>query len=287
MNAAARCVILGFGYSAAAFAKEAQGAFSSMTVTARSEEKVKRLRSAGWHAIRFDGASNQDLEQAIQQSTLLVVSVPPGEYGDPTLRVLGYLIASAPSLSRILYLSTVGVYGDHQGDWVNETSPLRPVSLRSQHRIAAESAWRELAQLKGADLGIFRLSGIYGPGRSAIENLRAGTARRIVKPGQVFNRIHVSDIAGALSKAAGYSGALGTLNLTDDQPAPPQDVVAYAAQMLGLPVPPDIPFHEANLSAMGRSFYGENKRVSNARIKEQLGYSFRCPTYREGLAACR
>lgn len=153
-------------------------------------------------------------------------------------------------------------------------------------RVAAEKAWLDFAEAKGLDLGIFRLSGIYGPGRSAIDNLKAGTARRIIKPGQVFNRIHVADIAGALCAAIRHEGTLGVFNLTDHEPAPPQDVVEFAASLLGLPAPPDIPFEEAQLSEMGRSFYGENKRVSNGLIRAALGYTFRCPTYREGLRAC-
>jgi len=168
---------------------------------------------------------------------------------------------------------------------VDEDTPLRPVSIRSRERVEAESRWQDEARASHVDLGIFRLSGIYGPGRSAIDNLKAGTARRIIKPGQVFNRIHVADIAGALSAAVRHEGALGTFNLTDDEPAPPEDVVEYAANLLGLPVPPGIPFEDARLSEMGRSFYGEVKRVSNGKIKRALSYSFRCPTYREGLKA--
>lgn len=280
-------VILGFGYSAYAFAKEARGDFLSVTVTTRSDDKVARLRAESWDALRFDGASSDaDLEGALQKATHLLVSVPPSETGDPALRALGATLMAAPDLKRVLYLSTVGVYGDHEGAWVDEESPLRPVSRRSLLRVAAEKAWQGLAARKGVDLGIFRLSGIYGPGRSAIDNLRAGTARRIIKPGQVFNRIHVADIAGALTAAIRHKGALDIFNLTDHEPAPPQDVVEFAAMLLGVPVPPDIPFKEAQLSEMGRSFYGENKRVANGYIRSALNYTFRCPTYREGLEAC-
>lgn len=280
-------LILGFGYSASAFALEVRGLFASITVTARSPEKVARLRADGWNALPLDGErSNEALESAIAQATHLLVSAPPGEGGDPALRMLRPALIASPTLRRVMYLSTVGVYGDHDGQWVDEESPLKPVSLRSRQRVEAEEGWQAFADEKACDLGIFRLSGIYGPGRSAIDNLRAGTARRIIKPGQVFNRIHVADIAGALAAASRHEGRLGTFNLTDHEPAPPQDVVEYAAHLLGLPVPPDIPFEAAQLSEMGRSFYGENKRVSNGLIRAALNYRFRFPTYREGLRAC-
>lgn len=280
-------LILGFGYSASAFAIEARGLFSSITVTARSPEKVARLKGEGWDALPFDGeAANPELEATIARATHVLVSAPPGDRGDPALRVLRGALSASPALKRVMYLSTVGVYGDHDGQWVDEESPLRPVSLRSRQRVEAEQGWEAFARDKGCDLGIFRLSGIYGPGRSAIDNLRAGTARRIIKPGQVFNRIHVADIAGALANASRHEGTLGRFNLTDHEPAPPQDVVEFAAHLVGVPVPPDIPFEEAQLSEMGRSFYGENKRVANGLIRSALGYRFRCPTYREGLRAC-
>lgn len=280
-------VILGFGYSASAFAREIRAECASIAVTARSPEKVARLRAEGWDALRFDGSeSTPELDAALQSATHVLVSAPPSETGDPVLRALKSRLGAALALRRVLYLSTVGVYGDHEGGWVDEESPLHPVSQRSLQRVAAEKAWQDFAEAKGLDLGIFRLSGIYGPGRSAIDNLKAGTARRIIKPGQVFNRIHVADIAGALCAAIRHEGTLGVFNLTDHEPAPPQDVVEFAASLLGLPAPPDIPFEEAQLSEMGRSFYGENKRVSNGLIRAALGYTFRCPTYREGLRAC-
>jgi nucleoside-diphosphate-sugar epimerase len=277
-------LIIGFGYSASAFAREFRAECTRLSVTARSTEKVARLAAEGWEALAFDGeVLSPALLGCAAQTTHLVVSAPPGTAGDPVLR--SALLDAMPALQRVLYLSTVGVYGDHHGAWVDEETPLRPVSARSIERVEAEENWRNEAQARRLDLGIFRLSGIYGPGRSAIDNLRTGTARRIIKPGQVFNRIHVADIAGALAAAMRHAGTLGVFNLTDDEPAPPEDVVEFAANLLGLPVPPGISFEEAQLSEMGRSFYGEVKRVSNAKIKRVLGYAFRCPTYREGLAA--
>jgi nucleoside-diphosphate-sugar epimerase len=286
MTSSMHLIILGFGYSASAFAKDVRHDFASVTVTARSGDKVARLRGDGWDAVQFNGERTEALKTAIARATHVLVSAPPDEAGDPVINALESALMAAPKLLRVLYLSTVGVYGDHQGDWVDEESELRPVSQRSRQRVAAERAWTTLASNKGVDLGIFRLSGIYGPGRSAIDNLRAGTARRIIKPGQVFNRIHVADIAGALKAAIRHKGTLDIFNLTDLEPAPPQDVVEFAAKLLGLPTPPDIPFEDAKLSEMGRSFYGENKRVANGYIRSTLRYSFRCPTYREGLRAC-
>lgn len=282
-----RLLILGFGYSAKEYATKVRNDSATLHVTARSSEKIARLRAQGRDAIRFDGVStSEDLNKVLHSATHVLISIPPDEVGDPVLRVLRERLHAAPQLERVLYLSTVGVYGDHGGVWVDETTPLKPTSQRSIQRVAAEREWQDFAAQKGCDLGIFRLSGIYGPGRSAIDNLRAGTARRIIKPGQVFNRIHVFDIAGALENAMRHSGPLGVFNLTDDEPCPPQDVVLHAAAQLGVEPPPEIDFEAANLSAMARSFYGENKRVSNAKIKVALGYRFVCPTYREGLRAC-
>jgi nucleoside-diphosphate-sugar epimerase len=286
-------VILGFGYSARAIAEKIRLLTSEarITITRRGKSAVDALLAQGWDAHVFDGdqpapSLSPGLLEAIESATHILVSAPPDERGDPAIRALEPALLAAPHLSRVLYLSTVGVYGDHQGAWVDEGTPCRPSSPRSHQRLKAEQQWQTFASNQGADLGIFRLSGIYGPGRSAIDNLKAGTARRIIKPGQVFNRIHVADIAGAIHAALHHPSTLGIYNLTDDEPAPPQDVVAYGAALLGLPCPPDIPFESANLSEMGRSFYGENKRVTNQRIKAELGYTFICPTYREGLRAC-
>ena len=280
-----RLVIVGFGYSARAIA-QALGPLEHLSVTARSVEKVAALQAEGFDAVRFDGKEVEPaFEQALLGATHLLMSAPPDEEGDPLINAAEDVLMQAPALGHVAYLSTVGVYGDHGGDWVDENSALRPVSLRSRLRVIAERAWMITASNKKLNLGIFRLSGIYGPGRSALDNLKAGTARRIIKPGQVFNRIHVGDIGAAVAAGLKQPEKLQVFNLTDDEPAPPQDVVEYAARLMGLPVPPAIPFEEAPLSPMGRSFYGENKRVSNARIKAALGYTFRYPTYREGLDA--
>jgi nucleoside-diphosphate-sugar epimerase len=192
-------------------------------------------------------------------------------------------LADTSNLQWAGYLSTVGVYGDHDGAWVDEETPVDPQSKRSRMRVDAENAWLHRQAVVGFELGIFRLAGIYGPGRSALDKVRDGTARRIIKPGQVFNRIHVDDI-GRVVAAAATRGAGGVFNVSDDEPGPPQDVIAHAADLLGVDAPPEVLFEEADLSPMGRSFYGENKRVSNARIKQAFGPML-YPTYREGLAA--
>ncbi|MGH6883666.1 MAG: SDR family NAD(P)-dependent oxidoreductase, partial [Hypericibacter sp.] len=195
-------------------------------------------------------------------------------------------LVRAPNLAWIGYLSTVGVYGDAGGAWIDETAPLRPTLERNAMRVTVEQQWLDLARGRGADAQIFRLAGIYGPGRNAVVNLRRGTARRIVKPGQVFNRIHVEDITGTVMAGIEHPKAGPFFNVTDNEPAPPQDVVTFAAGLVGVEPPPEIAYDAAQLSPMARSFYGENKRVSNRLIREDLGYRLAFPTYREGIRAC-
>jgi nucleoside-diphosphate-sugar epimerase len=212
------------------------------------------------------------------------VSVPPDAQGDPVLRHHAEDIARS-NAEWIGYLSTIGVYGDHGGAWVDETAPATPSSERSRRRALAEQQWLDFGKASGKRVEIFRLAGIYGPGSSAIEGVRSGTTRSIVKPDQVFNRIHVEDIARTLIAAFSRPHVHAIYNVTDDEPAPPQDVNAYAATLLGLPPPVAIAYEAAELSEMGRSFYSENKRVRNDRIKNDLGVQLAFPTYREGLAA--
>lgn len=272
-----RIFIFGAGYSGRAFARANAGA-AMIFGTTRSEEKFAALRQAGIAPLPFDGTLTGEISEALEKSTHLVISIAPEAAGDPVLNAARDAIAGMPALQWIGYLSTVGVYGDHGGAWVDETATCRPVSKRSVMRVEAEQAWLKLGEHIGRPVAILRLSGIYGPGRNALVNLENGTARRLVKPGQVFNRIHCDDIAGALWRLiAGNTG--GIFNVTDDEPAPPQDVVSYAASLMGVEPPPEIPFDAAQLSPMARSFYGENKRVANAAIKA-AGYRFRFPDYR-------
>ncbi|CDX63113.1 NAD(P)-dependent oxidoreductase [Mesorhizobium sp. LCM 4577] len=276
-----RFFIFGAGYSAKAFAR-ANAQHTPVSGTTRAPEKFEALRSAGIEPLQFDRELSPALGDALARTTHLIVSVAPDDAGDPVLNAAGATIrANMPALEWIGYLSTVGVYGDHGGAWVDETGDCRPVSKRSVMRVAAEQQWLALGREIGKPVATLRLSGIYGPGRNALVNLADGTARRLVKPGQVFNRIHCDDIAGALWHLADNNLG-GIFNVTDDEPAPPQDVVAYAAGLMGVEPPPEIPFETAQLSPMARSFYGENKRVANQAIKA-AGYSFRFPNYRVAL----
>ncbi len=239
----------------------------------------------------FDGTARAPhIAALLQGTTHLLLSIPPDDQGDPALRWHGADLAALPSLVWLGYLSTVGVYGDAAGGVIDETAPLHPKSARGARRVLAEEQWRAFGRETSKRVEIFRLPGIYGPGRSAIDAVLDGTARRIIKPGQVFNRIHVADIAATLARAMALASAdiptgFDTYNVVDDEPAPPQDVVAYAARLLGMQPPPEIPFADAQLSPMAQSFYGESKRVDNRRLKTALGVKLAYPTYREGLAA--
>ena len=194
-------------------------------------------------------------------------------------------IRAAGSLRAVVYLSTIGVYGDHGGAWVDETSAAAPRSERGRARLAAEAQWRALGEAAGVPVHILRLAGIYGPGRNLLLKLREGGARRIAKPGQIFNRAHVEDIAQAIGLALAAPGPGGVWNVTDEEPAPPQDVIAFAAQLLGLEPPPEEAFDTADMTPIARSFYADNKRVSIAKLKRELGFKPKYPTYREGLRA--
>jgi len=281
-----RLFVFGIGYSSRAFIERAGNRFDWIGGTTRSQEKAAALEAEGIHAFVFDGTRPGDgIAEALADASHVLVSIGPNEHGDPVLNHHAHDIA-AGSPAWIGYLSTVGVYGNHDGAWVDEETPCKPVSKRSVQRVAAENAWLVFAEEHALPVQIFRLSGIYGPGRNAFENFRKGTARRLIKPGQVFNRIHVADIAGVLD-AAMARPSTRIFNVTDDEPAPPQDVVAFAAELLGVDPPPEVPFESADLSPMARSFYGENKRVSNRRVKQELGYTFLYPNYKTALQALR
>jgi nucleoside-diphosphate-sugar epimerase len=268
---------LGHGYSAAALATRLGPEWRRIGTT-RSEARAAEMRAAGVEPV--DWADAAAVEDAIGAASHVLVSLPPEGPEDPTLARHGAALA-ARGPAWVGYLSTTGVYGDRAGGWVDETSALDPVNARSRWRVAAERAWAGT----GLPVETFRLAGIYGPGRSAFDRLREGRAQRIVKAGQVFSRIHVDDIAGALAASIARPSPGAVWNVADDEPAPPQDVIAYAAELLGLPVPPDVPFESAELSPMARSFYAESKRVSNRRLRETLGYALAHPDYRAGLRA--
>ncbi len=259
--------------------------------TARSAEGAERIQDLGYTGFVFDGRSaskgsgpSQGAGPAVRRASHILISAPPDGDGDPVLRHHADDIANS-NAAWIGYLSTIGVYGDHGGGWVDETTPATPSSDRSRRRAHAEQQWLDFGRISGKRVEIFRLAGIYGPGSSAIDGLKSGTARSVVKKDQVFNRIHVEDIARTLIAAISRPHLHTIYNVTDDEPAPPQDVNAYAAKLLNVPPPKEIAYVEAQLSEMGRSFYSENKRVHNDRIKNDLGVKLAFPTYREGLAA--
>jgi nucleoside-diphosphate-sugar epimerase len=277
--------LFGAGYSAKAFAADRPDGAIRIAGTTRTEAKFPALQAAGITPLAFDGGElSGNIINTLADTTHLVVSVAPDDSEDPVLAVARQTIAgSMPRLAWIGYLSTVGVYGDYKGAWIDETAECRPASLRSRRRLEAEKQWLGLGEAIGVPVAVLRLSGIYGPGRNAFVNLRDSTAKRLIKKDQVFNRIHVADIAGVLWHLAERNLG-GVFNVTDDLPAPPQDVVAYAARRMGVEPPPETPFETAELSPMARSFYGENKRVSNALIRN-AGYSFRYPDYRAAFDA--
>ncbi|MEP1962526.1 SDR family oxidoreductase [Tateyamaria sp.] len=270
----------GHGFSARALTPLLLAQGWQVIGTTRSPEKTIALEQSGVTPLIFPGS---DLAQAIDQATHLLISAGPDADGDPVLRAVGDLIAArAGEFEWVGYLSTTGVYGDHKGGWVDESSALTPATRRGQWRVAAETAWAGIPNLP---LHIFRLAGIYGPGRGPFAKVRAGTARRIIKDGQVFSRTHVDDIAQIIAASIARPNPGAIYNVCDDDPAPPQDVIGHAAALLGLPLPEALDFETAEMTPMARSFYAESKRVKNDRIKDELGVKLLYPTYREGLAA--
>ncbi len=275
----------GLGFSARVLAQRLAAKGWTITATSRSEDGAEAIRAKGYQALVFDGA-NPLPETAFDGVTHVVVSAPPGAGGDPVLRRhAGDFAARARQFRWIAYLSTTGVYGDHGGALVTEETPLTPNTERGHKRLLAETQWLALWRAHGVPVHIFRLAGIYGPGRNQLLSLIDGTAKRVIRQGQIFSRIHVEDIANVLEASIAKPNPGGAYNVCDDEASPPQDVVEHGAKLLGLPVPPAIPFEEADLSPMARSFYADSKRVSNARLKQELGVHLSYPTYREGLAA--
>lgn len=279
---------VGLGYSAKELARRLHTQGWRIIGTTRSSAGVRAIEAMGYEAVVFDGAApSSALARATREATHLLISASPGEGGDPLLAQHANDLRAA-QLKWVGYLSTIGVYGNHDGKWVDEETPPAPTSRRSTARLAAERAWEAFSRETGAPLGVFRLSGIYGPGRGPLEKLRSGQARAVIKPGQVFNRIHVADIANMVEAAmarAGEREGPRIYNVTDDEPAPPQDVLDFAADLIGVARPPRVPFEEADMSPMARSFYADNKRTSNARTKQELGVTLAYPTYREGIRA--
>lgn len=267
---------LGQGYSATALAQLLLPLGWRVMGTTRSADRAETLRAAGVEPLLLPC----DLGPAIVAATHILASAAPNENGDPFLQSDGAALRDSAA-EWVGYLSTTAVYGDHDGAWVDEETPVTPQSLRAVLRVLAEKQW--LAS--GLPVQVFRLAGIYGPGRGPFKKVRDGTARRIIKPGQVFSRIHVDDIAATLLASIQHPNPGRIYNVCDDDPAPPEDVIGHAAALLGLPIPPEVPYDQAEMSPMARSFYGESKKVSNRRIRDELGVILNFPTYREGLAS--
>lgn len=275
-----RALVLGHGYSAGFLTPLLRAEGWQVQGTTRGTPE--RVAAAGAAPLLWSDA--EAIGRAIADADAILVSTGPEDGRDPTLATYGTALKAARP-AWLGYLSTTGVYGDHQGGWVDEDTALTPSTRRGRERVAAEAEWQALASAHGLPLHIFRLAGIYGPGRGPFAKVRAGTARRIVKPGQVFSRIHAEDIARALLASIHAPRAGAIYNLCDDDPAPPEDVIAHAAELLALPLPPAEDYATAEMTPMARSFYAESKRVSNRRMKQELGVVLRYPDYRRGLAA--
>jgi nucleoside-diphosphate-sugar epimerase len=271
----------GFGFSARTLAARLDKRAWKTSATSRDTAGTAEIEGQGFHGLPFDGSL-----QIAPDVTHLLISAPPDENGDPVLKLFQeQLQRLSKQLKWVGYLSTTGVYGDRGGDWVDEDSPLEPNTARGQRRLKAERNWLRLHSDFGVPVHLFRLAGIYGPGRNQLLNVSDGSAKRIIKPVQIFSRIHVEDVAGVLAASIAKPNPGRAYNVCDDEPCPPQEVVEFAADLLGLPLPPEIPFEDANLSPMAKSFYADSKRVSNTRIKTELGYRLIYPNYRDGLRA--
>jgi nucleoside-diphosphate-sugar epimerase len=274
----------GLGYTALALGRRLAASGWVVTGTCRSTERRTLLRECGFSAVLFDRNRPVDAT-ALNGVTHVLVSIPPDATGDPVLATHGNDIAAMQACSWLGYLSTTGVYGDRGGGWVDETAELLPTGERGRRRFTAEQGWLQLWRDRRAPVHILRLAAIYGPGRSAFDTLRAGTAKRIDKPGQVFSRIHVEDLTNVLIASMERPRQGAVYNVCDDHPAPPAAIVSHAAELLGIEPPPLVPLEAAGLSPMARSFYADNKRVANRLIKTELGVTLHYPDFRAGLAA--
>ncbi|GEP05668.1 SDR family oxidoreductase [Methylobacterium oxalidis] len=280
--------VFGLGFSARRFVERERSRFAAIRATVTDPDRARAIEAEAGLPVRVFGPDADDPRIAadLADTDVLLVSAPPGPDGDTALARHADAIR-ASRIRWIGYLSTIGVYGDQGGAWIDETTEATPRSARSRERLAVERDWLALGAETGKAVQVFRLSGIYGPGRNPFVKLREGKAQRIIKAGQVFNRIHVDDIAAALAASLERPRNGAVYNVTDDEPAPPQVVTEHAARLAGLPLPPAVDFETAELSPMARSFYGENKRVRNRLLREELGLALRYPTYREGLAALK
>ena len=276
----------GLGYCARHFIARSGASFESIAGTVRDPAKAGELASEKIETFVLSPEHEDPAIAAkVAAADVILVSVPPGVSADPVLARFGYRIASQRRKQTIIYLSTIGVYGDRHGEWVDESMAPEPASERSTTRLQAEKAWAAIGKAPGKKVFILRLAGIYGPHRNALVNLKAGTAKRVVKRGQVFNRIHVEDIARVIDVAIAHKGDGGVFNVSDDAPSPPQDVITFAAMLMGIEPPPEESVETADLSPLAKSFYAENKRASNRKLKDVFGIRLTYTTYRVGLEA--
>jgi len=275
----------GLGYTGQALAVVLKDQGWKISGTTRDEATKKRLERDGYQMFLLDGDHQMPVD-VLDDVSHVLLSIPPGDKGDPVFLRYGTALAErASKLEWVGYLSTTGVYGDRQGGWVDENSPLTPSTARGEKRLKAETDWLELYKSHDLPVHLFRLAGIYGPGSNQLEKVAAGKANRRIKPGQIFSRIHVDDIVGILMASMFKPNPGQAYNVCDDEAVPPQDVVTFAAQLLNVEPPQEIAFNPKDMTAMGLSFFAESKRVSNERVKAELGYVFKYPTYREGLKA--
>jgi dTDP-4-dehydrorhamnose reductase len=276
----------GLGYCARFFIARSPNLFDAIAGTVRAAAKAGETANGNIETFVFGGGTEDSgLGERVAASDVILVSVPPGSSADPVLAKFGHRLATAPRPQTIIYLSSVGVYGDRRGEWVDETMTPMPASERSLVRLQAERSWAAIGKETDKKVYILRLAGIYGPGRNALCSLKEGTARRVVKRGHVSNRIHVEDISRAIEAAIAHKGQGGIFNVSDDAPAPPQDIIVYAAMLMGIDPPPEQDLVAADLTPLARSFYAENKRVSNRKLKDEFGIRLAYPTYRVGLEA--
>ena len=269
---------IGHGFTAREFGTFVQSHDWRVIGTTRSESKAQHLTDLGVEPLVWPGS---DLSGAIRAATHILVSAAPDEHGDAFFNAYQDQLSAAPNLRWVGYLSTTGVYGDHGGAWVDEDTPVVPTTKRGQHRVVAEKQWLN----SDLPVHVFRLAGIYGAGRGPFEKLRNGTARLVKKSGQIFGRIHIEDIAQSLYASTQFPNPGRIYNLSDDEPAAPEDILTYAAELLNMPLPPSVDFETADMKPMARSFYSECKRVRNDRMKDELGVKLKYTGYKEALNA--
>ncbi len=289
LNATKKLFCFGYGYTCDFLGRALQQSDPSWQLagTTRDATKKQVLRSRGIQAHSFDTEIPLgDPQEYLRGTTHLLISTPPDQDGDQVFRYHAEDLLNIPTLEWVGYFSTTGVYGDRDGGWVDETTPLRPSSIRGTRRARAEEQWVNFAKDNNLPVHVFRLAGIYGPGRSALDSVRAGIARRIIKPGHAFSRVHVDDSVQVLMHSFAKPNPRAVYNVTDDEAAPSHEVIAYACRLLGQAPPPLVRFEEANLAPITLSFYSENKRVKNDKIKQELGVQLKYPDYRSGLEGC-